>query len=352
MLGEREGDIMKKYAVTKSFTFDGKRYYVRADTEKEALRKMYKKQFDLEQGRVVVSSTMTVSDWTERALSTYKATISPDVLSAMRYRIRKHILNSLGHMRLIDVKPIHCQEILNRQSGKSYSHIQKIEDELHFIFRTAVENGLILKDPTVSIVPPKGVKGSRQALSASEEEAFLAVVENTDKYRIFELMYWCGCRPQEAISALGSDILPRRGKHILHIRGTKSESSDRIVPIRQCFYEKIAGTAAGQPIAPNRAGNAHSDSSYNRAVKSLRRDLNLFLGANTYRNALIPPLPLRSSFVPYDLRHTFCTNLARNHIDIRIAQKLMGHATLAMTADIYTHVDEEFILDDVLDILG
>lgn len=347
-----KGDKMKKYAVTKSFTFDGRRYYVRADTEKEALKKMYKKQADLEEGRVVVSGPMTVADWTEKALATYKAIVSPSVLKDMRYRIRKHIIQPLGQMRLQDVKPIHCQEILNAQAGLSYSHIQKIEDELHFIFRTAVENGLLLKDPSVSAIPPKGKKGSRLALSSDEEEAFLAVAGSTDRFRIFELMYWCGCRPEEAIAAVGSDVLPRRGKHVLHIRGTKSEAGDRIVPIRQCFYEKISGTAADAPIAPNQAGRPHTESSYNRAVKSLRRSLNICMGAETYRNALVPPLPLRESFVPYDLRHTYCTNLARQHVDIRIAQKLMGHATLAMTADIYTHVDEELILDDVLDLLG
>lgn len=96
-------------------------------------------------------------------------------------------------------------------------------------------------------------------------------------------------------------------------------------------------------MAPNKAGKHFDDSSYDRRVNALKRALNVSMGARLYRNQLVPPLPLAEDFVPYDLRHTYCTNLAKAGVDIRTAQKLMGHATIAMTADIYTHVDQDDI---------
>ena len=63
------------------------------------------------------------------------------------------------------------------------------------------------------------------------------------------------------------------------------------------------------------------------------------MGCKTYRNALIPPYPLADDFVPYCLRHTYCTDLCKAKIDVRTAQRLMGHANISITADIYTHVD-------------
>ena len=60
-----------------------------------------------------------------------------------------------------------------------------------------------------------------------------------------------------------------------------------------------------------------------------------------YRNELLPPFPLAEDFVPYDLRHTYCTDLQKTGIDIRMAQKLMGHADITITANIYTHTDAE-----------
>ena len=71
--------------------------------------------------------------------------------------------------------------------------------------------------------------------------------------------------------------------------------------------------------------------------------MNISMGCKVYRNELIPPFPLADDFVPYDLRHTYCTNLARAGVDIRVAKKLMGHANISITADIYTHVDTKDI---------
>lgn len=80
--------------------------------------------------------------------------------------------------------------------------------------------------------------------------------------------------------------------------------------------------------------------SYKRAWKSLRRAMNIEMGCRVYRNQLISPLPLAEDLVPYCFRHTYCTNLQKHGIDIRIAQYLMGHADIKMTANIYTHNDK------------
>jgi site-specific recombinase XerD len=68
------------------------------------------------------------------------------------------------------------------------------------------------------------------------------------------------------------------------------------------------------------------------------------MGCKTHRNALIPPLPLAPDFEPYCLRHTYCTDLCKAGVDIRTAQRLMGHANISITADIYTHVDVNDII--------
>ena len=68
------------------------------------------------------------------------------------------------------------------------------------------------------------------------------------------------------------------------------------------------------------------------------------MGCEVYRNELIPTLPLAPDFVPYMFRHTYCTDLQKKGIDIRTAQKLMGHSSISITAEIYTHVDTKEIV--------
>lgn len=343
---------MKKYKIRKTFTFDGKRYSAYGDSEKEALLRMFEKKKALEEGKVTVSGSMTVSEWTEIAISTYKQNVSPEVMKDMMMRIRKHILSAIGYRALRSVKPLDCQAIMNKCSGMSFSHIQKLTQELRFIFSTAVQNKLILENPAQYITIPKAVKGKRQSLTEDERKVFLRACEGTDRFRVFQLMYYCGCRPAEAIGCEGRDLGVMDGVSILHIRGTKTVNADRIVPIPEDFYNLIKDTPSDEPLAPNDRGRHHSESSYNRAVSSLRREMNILLGCRVYRNQLIPPFPLRESFVPYDLRHTFCTDLARKGVDIRIAQKLMGHSSINITSDIYTHVDSQQILSEAIKILG
>ena len=49
------------------------------------------------------------------------------------------------------------------------------------------------------------------------------------------------------------------------------------------------------------------------------------------------PFPLH----PHMLRHTYATTLYRAMVDLRTAQKLMGHSSIQVTADIYTHLEQE-----------
>ena len=139
---------------------------------------------------------------------------------------------------------------------------------------------------------------------------------------------------------------------MLHIRGTKTENSDRIVPIPDDLYAMIKDTKPFDYISPNQAGRMHNASSYKRIVSRLKRDMNLQMGCRTYRNQLIPPFPLRESFVPYDLRHTYCTDLARKGVDVRVAQKLMGHANISITADIYTNFTSADIIKGAAALIG
>lgn len=334
----------KQYKYRTTFSFDGKRYTILADSERELWQKKANKLRDLQEGKVTIGPNMLMRDWIPIALDTYKAGVSKNVLKDMKLRINKHITEEIGYLPIRSVKPIHCQNILNNQIGMSYSHIKKLSQELRFIFQAAVDNQIITRNPAQNLTIPKGTKGTRRSLTEYEEKHFLSVIEDNPRFTLFALMYYCGCRPSEAINAIGKDLSVVDGKPMLHIRGTKTYNSDRSVPVPAAFYQNIANTPPFTPIAPNSRNNAHTEASYDRAVNSLKRAMNISMGAKTYRNALVPPLPLADDFVPYCLRHTYCTNLMKSGVDIRTAQRLMGHASIQMTANIYTHVDQSEIL--------
>ena len=335
--------------IRKTFTFEGKRYTVRGKTEKEAIMKMANKLRDLEEGRVVVSGNMTVRAWANECIETYKTDQKEVTHKKYVSRVNHCILQYIGDRTLKSIKPIDIQNVMKHQDGNSQYQMNQVRQALQFIFRTAKANKLIAEDPTEGMKKPKnGTKTERRSMFRSEEEHFLKVCVE-QRFRVFCLMYYCGLRSSEAREAMGKDItfITENGAvyHVLHVRGTKTGNADRNVPIPEEFYEAIKSTPKFSHIAPNQSGKKHDEKSFQRAFNSLRRAMNISMGCKTYRNQLLPPYPLADDFVPYCLRHTYCTNLCRKKVDIRIAKYLMGHSDIRLTANIYTHVDNMDVVE-------
>lgn len=319
---------------TKDFTFEGRRYKVRANSIDELYEKKQKKIAELEKKSVIVSPETTVDDWAEMAFRTYKAKVKD--LPNMILRYKKYVSPQVGHVQIGKVRSIHCQEILNQCAGMSFSHLTKLRQEVKFLFSSALDNKLIESDPTVRLVLPEYVKGERRSITDHERRHLYSVYENYRPFILFIIILETGSRPSEAMNLIGRDI--DHENRLLHIRGTKTKNSDRFVPIPERLYEDIKDTKPFEYICH------HDASSYRRLRDRLYREMNISMGAKTYRNELIPPLPLAKDFTPYCLRHTFCTDLCKAGVDVRTAQRLMGHANIQITSNIYTHIDQSDIL--------
>lgn len=327
--------MKKKYEYRKSFSFRGKRYEVVANTLDELYERKARKLKELQDNLIVYDRHTTVDAWADESFDTYKANVQG--LQDIKRRYRKYVSPVIGHKALGDVRAVECQNILNGCAGMSYSHCRKLKQEISFLFQTAVENRLIPFSPAVRLALPEYSRGYRRSITEHEREHLLKVYAKDPYYLLFIVILKTGCRPEEAVNLIGRDIDIK--KKLLHIRGTKTKNSDRYVPIPSDLFAVIKNTRPFEPVCVNHAGNKHTKSSYNRLCAHLKRDLNISMGCKVYRNALVPPFPLADDFVPYCLRHTYCTDLCRAGVDVRTAQRLMGHANISITADIYTHVD-------------
>ena len=328
-----------EYKYRTTFTYNGKRYVVRANTLEDLYAKKAIRQKTLKDNIIIYDKNISVDEWAKKAFETYKNGVKNIEDTYARYR--KYISPYIGNKPIGSIKAVECQTLLNNCSGMSYSHCMKLKQELSFIFERAVENQIIPFNPARKLRLPDNKKGQRRSITDHERKHLMLVYEKDPAFLLFIVILECGCRPEEAINLIGRDI--DHEQKLLHVRGTKTKNSDRFVPIPDDLYETIKNTKPFEPICPNRSGKKHSESSYNRLCAHLRRDMNISMGCKTYRNALVPPYPLADDFVPYCLRHRYCTDLCKASIDVRTAQRLMGHANISVTADIYTHID----MDDI-----
>ena len=327
--------------VTKTFTYEGKRYYVRAKTEKEAYEKMALKKLELKSAdQVYDPGLVTVEEWANKCIETYKTNLSDKALRTCKDIVRLYICSKIGSMKLKNVKQIHCQETINGVAHMSQYVIDQTAQKMRWIFRKAVENGMLQSNPADYIVKPKGYRSERRALTKEEQELFLKCAKRHHHGLLFFLIYGCGCRPSEAARVRMSDFFKRDDRLYLHICGTKSKAADRVVPVPDFVKETLPKKLGSSDYAVTTSrGNPLSEKAQRRAWLSLCRDMNIELGCKVYRNQLVPPLPLADDISPYSLRHTYCTNLQKKGVDIRTAQVLMGHSDISLTANIYTHID-------------
>lgn len=328
-----------------SFRFEGKPYCVYGYSDRELERKKTEKIEALKRNELIIESTMTVRAWSEQFIKAYKRNAMKDyTLDNYEYQLDHYILEQIGDVKIKNVKPLMCQNILNDLEGKSTSLIHKVRIQMNEMFEKAVENDLISKNPAKNITEPKGTKGTRRALTSREESAFLAAAKKHRHGLLFMFMWGCGCRPSEAENICGRDIQEIDGNMYLHIRGTKTKAADRYVPIPQEVRDMLPDRLDPfLPIVRTKEGNKISARRQRGAWKHMEYLMNIELGCKTYRNQLVPPYPLAADLCSYCLRHTYCTNLQRRGVDIRTAQKLMGHSDIRMTANIYSHTTVEDI---------
>ena len=134
-----------KYNYRTTFTYLGKRYDIRANTVEELYTKKALKQKELADNVIIYDSHISVDEWAEKALDTYKQ--NSKSLYDIKARYRKYISPYIGAKPIGSVKAVECQTILNNCSGMSFSHCTKLKQELAFIFECAVDNQIIPFNP-------------------------------------------------------------------------------------------------------------------------------------------------------------------------------------------------------------
>ena len=328
----RKGDIMATKKKRYTFTFNHKRYNVFASSEREAGKLIEQRRKRLEKDYDLARGDMLLKDWAYECIDAYKTNMNANTKNKFEALVKHSICEPLGDMRLKTITPIDCQNCLNLNAGKSKSLINSVYQALKFLFRYAKLNHKIALDPTETLVKPHGTKKKRRALTAEERQAVLTTAPKNRSYWVYLLMMICGCRPGEAAEAKRSDIskvtdIKGRTYYILHIRGTKTEKADRKVPIPDWLYELFKDIPEDEYISITRNHGKHG---HNWA-----RHFKTFAG-----HAGLP-----NDLTAYNLRHEFGTECARRGLDVRITMKLMGHATLRMTIEIYANLETSDILD-------
>lgn len=323
-----------------TFTYQGKRYSVRAKTERELWRKVDEKKRRLEEGVDVVNENTRAEKWFTDYIETYKKPkVQPTTYSDLCGYLKNYIAPEIGSMRLKEVRAVHLQRIMNSVAGHSASMACKLRNLIRSAFRQARIDRVIAYDPAESIVMPETISGTHRAITADERRHILHVAE-THRAGLWVLfMLYTGARPDETRKALWEDVRFGEKKIILH--SSKTDYGDRAVPLHPALRPLLTG-GTGYIFTQPTTGKPHTKTSMRQMWCNFKKRVDIDMGARTFRGAIIPETSVvADDLTPYCLRHTYATDLQSAGVPINVAKDLLGHKSIAMTSHIYTHLSTE-----------
>lgn len=315
-------------------------------------------QYEIDHGNVLYSENPKISIWYDYWFNNVKI---PNIKESTQYVLKNawvnYILPIIGDIPIQNIKPMHCLNVLNNMSNNGYSKgtIKRVRTTMHDFFECAVENNIIRANPITKNVKSTG-KASKdtRVLTIQEQKDFLCRTKGTANYNFYALALQTGMRVGELLALTWDDIdfqnktvsvnktvaLSKDGKK--KINTPKTKNSKRIIPLtseainilldqkERDNHAKIININYKNYVFINKNGNISSKTSYNRILEIYCNKYNV------------------EKFSMHTLRHTFATRCIEADMKPKYLQKILGHATLAITMDLYVHVSEEEKENEIL----
>ena len=315
-------------------------------------------RFQDEHGCINASGNMTVKAWFEYWITTIKGnSIRPNTIRNYKERFKHNIDRCIGNMLISEVKPMHCQNVLNQMKDDyKTSTIYQTRITLYSMFSDAVENDVILKNPVTKSVKynigkePKKVR----ALTIEEQKKFLETAKGTSNYNQFAFLLQTGLRTGELIGLKWSDIdFKRKVMHIersveyrhsvgeWRIGEPKSKSGYRDVPLTEEAISilkkqkeklkeiKVINIQFKDFVFLCRKGEPTKNSAYDTSLFKLCDKAGI------------------DRFSMHVLRHTYATRAIEGGIRPKTLQVILGHSNVGITMNLYVHVTEDEKLKEV-----
>ena len=368
-----DGTYMYRYSDNKT----GKRKSVYANDLPELREKEKQIAKDLEDDILTDSTTkkMTINELFERYMETKVLSDTTRVNYIKMWN--NHAKDEIGNIKVIQLRSSDVKKFYAKLSRAEYSHntIKLIHTLLYPALEMAVDDDIIRKNPARNTLSSDyGEKAKeKEVLTIEQQEKLLNFISQSNVYNVYvpmiTVMLETGLRCGELIGLTWNDLDMEKkelsinhqlvykdygdGKgYTFHASTPKTDAGIRLLPLSQKAYKAFAEqrklnfmlgrrctedidgytdfiflAKTGRPLMPAAVNSVIYNiiDVYNKAevVKAKKE----------HRKAELLP-----KISTHNMRHTACTNMARNGMNLKILQYLMGHAHSDVTMDVYNHI--------------
>lgn len=250
----------------------------------------------------------------------------------------KTAVEYFGNIDVREIKPTDIQKFVDDLEKKKLSPktIKNKFSVLSLILKYAIFLGEIELDPSSTVAKPKvGKKQKRDQASEVDQEKIFASVDKP--FGVFALfLLTTGCRRGEALALTPKDIDTK--KKLVKITKTvewigqkpqikqcpKTDAGIREIPIHEKMIEYLMPLMNQKYLFHSKSGDLFPESQFERAWNRYKKESGV-------------------DCTPHQLRHSYATILFDAGIDVKTAQRWLGHADIKTTLEIYTHLSESRI---------
>ena len=252
--------------------------------------------------------------------------------------LKNHLNPFFGDMKLVDITPIMVKEFIKQklETGRVNSTVNKYTKLMSEIYSFMIDNDVVNKNPLARIKSLKETKNDKiRALSTEEVQTLLSKTKQVypDFYPLLFTALFTGMRQGELLGLTWSSINWIKGKikidkNYTHGRiGTPKTNKIRYVDMSNELAKVLKEWHLACPhsdldlVFPNSEG--------------------LHFDANNMLKRRFKPALKRAGIDEirfHDLRHTYASLLLANGAQMKYVQSQLGHASITMTMDLYTHL--------------
>lgn len=359
------------------FSCDGLRYSVSGGSVEECKLKRKEKEKLLDAGIYHTNETITLDQYFKEWKAEKAANVGGNTLFMYQYNYDCSISPYIGKCKIRRLERRQVVDMMNRvaESGRYYPHPKKGKKAkakaggkkvgaANFARRLLVEvlNGAISDDiiqrnvaesvPAMKREKPLARETVHRELTDEELKIFFTYCRNSTHYPAFQFLLYTGVRAGECAALEWEDVDWKRS--IIHIRRTitrsqagkwvvgettKTKTSKRDIPINANIrsvlekqwkaYMEINGEInLVAPVFPNEHGGFAHVGCYGSVI------------LQTLVKAQAAGKPL-TKFGVHAFRDTFASRAIRAGVEPNTLKEILGHSSLAMTMDLYAHVNQE-----------
>ena len=317
-----------------------------------------------------VRDEIKLDDWFKRWVDVYKKkSVRPNTLREYTHIYSKNISPILGNRNINSLVKTDIQQLIKKvnDDGYLYERQNKVKVILTDMFSRAIEDDLMVKNPAKGVKLYQDKISSARALTIGEQDVFFEFCKNTFYDNLFNVAVNTGLRPGELFALTIKDINFEQ-KYIdvnktlvyqkylddecktFHLEPPKTKQSYRHVPINSTCIDYLKRQVALKEIVSSRRPKMQTDYLF---VTRFNTPLNSVIYSDAIRSVIRRINETRNPknqfdfFSGHTFRHTFATRCLEAGIQPKVVQSYLGHATLKMTMDLYTHVTADKATEDI-----